>query len=419
MNKTLVLLLAVIPLIGQDCIGVHYEVTVEPKGDGFQRTVKARENKATDDGTKMVPVTDELQRIAKLYNQPAPAGDSVTGVFAERGPDDVGGAGFYTRYASPMGTVWGYIERVRGNDDLVSQIERINKGADQTVALLSGWVRAEMGDSPRSRKLRSFIAGPLRRDLKNIALATWAAKFTSDHTSSDRARDIKEAVEKDMFARLVAYVLERGYIQARDVPVIARAAGSETPGPAFDLLRRFLATEMGVAVNQPIPEALDFLADPDTAQESLEAYLLGTKQYKQLLAKHAREDKKAPAPIEVFHEPLASIAVPFWGFMVTPDEVKLALVTGVEPMYHNGTWDAQKGKVTWKTTVREGDNAKIQLPAVFWAVWSKPDEAFSEETLRPPRAERRQTRRVLYLACRPHRGRSQTVGRAHRQPQAR
>jgi len=48
-------------------------------------------------------------------------------------------------------------------------------------------------------------------------------------------------------------------------------------------------------------------------------------------------------------------------------------------MYHNGTWDAQKGKVTWKTTVREGDNAKIQLPAVFWAVWSKPDEAFQKK----------------------------------------
>ena len=385
MKKTLVLLLAVVPLLGQDCIGVHYEVTVEPKGDGFQRTLTAETRKDQGSNQDLDPATEELKRIAKLYNQPAPAGDTVTGLFAERGPDDVGGAGFYTRYASPMGTVWGYIERVRGNDDLVSQIERIRKGVDQTVALLGGWVRAEMGDSPRSRKLRAFIDGPLRRDLENIAIYMWAAKFSSDHKLSEQAKEAEKAAQQEMLSRLIAYVLERGYIQARDVPVIVRAFQSDTPGPVFDLLRRFVATRMGVAVNQPIPKALDFLSSADRAQQSLEAYLTGTEQYKQLLAKHKREnpkpdeDETPPAPSEVLHGPLEALAVPFWGFLTTPDGMKLALRTGVKPMYHNGKWDADAGKVTWGTTVRKGEKARSQLPAVFWAVWSKSDEAFQKK----------------------------------------
>ena len=382
MKKTLVLLLAAVPLLGQDCIGVHYEVTVEPKGDGFQRTLTAQTRKDENSERKVDPAAEELKRIAKLYNQPAPAGDTVTALFAERGPDDIGGAGFYTRYASPMGTVWGYIERIRGNDDLVSQIERIRKGVDQTVALLGGWVRAEMGDSPRRDKLCAFIGGPLRRDIENVAIYMWVAKFSSDHKSSEQAKEAEKTAQQDLAARLTAYVLERGYVRARDVPVIARAVRSDAPGPAFDLLRRFLATKMGVAVNQPVPEALDFLSGPARAQQSLEAYLMGTEQYKQLLAEHKRkkpkpdENKPAPAPTEVLHEPLEAFAVPFWGFLTTPDEVKLAVRTGVKPMHHNGKWDADGGKVTWGTTVRKGEKAKSQLPAVFWAVWSKPDEAF-------------------------------------------
>ena len=385
MRKTLLLLVAVIPLIGQDCIGVHYEVTVEPDRDGCKRTVKARSSQEVRDAegktaNKLMPAKDELKRIAALYGQAAPKGDTVTGRFAYQAPSDVGGAGFYARFDSPLGTTWGYVERVRGNDDLASQIDRIRKGADETVPLLSGWFRAELGDSPQADKLCAFIDGPFRRDVENIALYFWAGKFSSDHAGPDKGRS--EAARNDLWARMAAYVLERGYIRPADLPVLIRAGKTETAGPAFMLIQRLAATKMGVPADQAIPRSLAFLADPETARTSLSTYLAGTEQYRKLIATHQRENPQpdkaaqAPDPMGVLEDPLSALAVPLWGFMARPDAVKLSLRTTVEPTGHNGTWDPAAGKVNWASTVRKDDEAQAQLPAVFWALWDKPDVAF-------------------------------------------
>ena len=382
MNKTLVLLVVVIPLVGQDCIGVHYEITVEPGGDGFQRTIKAVSSKRGPEGKPtFVPAKVELDRIAGLYGQAAPTGESITGKFSHRTPNDVGGAGFYKRLASPLGSVFGYVERFRGNDDLAAQIDRIRKGADETVSLLAGWFRAELGRSPQCDKLCAFIKGPFRRDIENVALTVWVGKFSSDHESPGNGK----AAQKDLAARLAVYVLERGYIRADDVPTIVRATQTKKPRAIFDLIRRLAASKMGVPADRAIPKSLAFLADPKTAEESLKAYLAGTEQYKRLLEAHKHKkaqpgDKpEAPDPMKVLQEPILAVAVPFWGFAVRPDEVKLSLLTAVKPMHHNGTWQPEGGKVAWKTTVRRDDERKGQLPAVFWAVWGKPNEPLQKE----------------------------------------
>jgi len=378
MNKTLVLLAAVIPLLGADCIGVRYEIALEPKEDGLQRTITAASAQEGPDGRRAImPDKNELKRIAALYGQAAPTGDAVTGTFSYRTPADVGGAGFYARLSSPMGTAFGYVERIRGNDDLAGQIDRIRHGADKTVDLLAGWLRAELGRSPQCDRLCAFIKGPFRRDLENVALAFWAGKFSSDHEPPGHA----EAAQKDLAARLAVYVLERGYIRADDVPTIVRAAQTDQPGTIFKLIQRLVATKMGIPADRAVPKSLAFLAGPKTAEASLKAYLAGTEQYKGLLKAHRQEQAEPddtpdpPDPMEVLLEPLVDLAVPFWGFLTRADQVTLALATGVEPMHHNGTWVPQGGKVTWKTTIRTGDKAKGQLPAVFWAVWGKPNRA--------------------------------------------
>ncbi len=384
MARTLILLAAVIPLIGQDCIGVRYDVTVEPGHDGCKRTVKARSHQEVRDEQgkttrKLMPDRDELKRIAALYGQPAPQGDAVVGQFAYRAPSDVGGAAFYARFASPLGTVRGYVERIRGHDDLASQIDLIRKGADETLALLKGWFRSELGDSPQTDTLCAFIDGPFRRDVENVALYFWASKFWTDHAGDDNPP--VQAAQKDLVARLAAYLLERDYIRPDDLPIIIRAGQTDKPAPAFRLIRRFVATKMGIPADKPIPKSLAFLTDPETARKSLEIYLTGTEQYRELLDKHRREnpqpddDDEAPEPWEIIGESVYALAVPMWGFFQRPDAVKLSLATRAEPMHHNGTWDGEEGKVVWQTTVRGGDRARTQLPAVFWALWDEPNGA--------------------------------------------
>jgi hypothetical protein len=47
--------------------------------------------------------------------------------------------------------------------------------------LLLGWFESELSADPRFGKLREFVDGQFRRDLKNASLYVWCSEFLSQH----------------------------------------------------------------------------------------------------------------------------------------------------------------------------------------------------------------------------------------------
>lgn len=390
MNRTLaVVMVALAAGVGQGCMRTEYTVDIEPTDEGFTRTVRAGTPHVPEgsDETVLAADQEELNRLADLYGQGPSDGVAVRGRFAADTPNDIGGAGVCKAFRSPMGEAWYYAERLRGDDDVVRQIERIRKGVDEIVGVLTGWFRAEMGASAETDKLRDFLNGPFRRDVENLAVYMWVDKFSSDHKSP-----YAKAAGGDLAARIGVYVLERGYVRVEDVPRLTRAVRKGQYDVLCAFLQRTLATRMGVPAGDPIPKSLAFLARPEAITQSLGAYLAGTEKYKQLLDEHQRknpppaagdevadgddEGKEAPHPVAVLGEPLLAVAVPFWGFLRSYDRVNMSLTTGVEPTAHNGKWDSTTGKVRWTCDVHLVGGRKSELPAIMWATWQKPNEAF-------------------------------------------
>src|SRR5882724_10081227 len=164
MKKYLVLCLAIVALLVTGCPRNEYTVKLKPRGKVMERKLLFYCADGTD--TNGVPKyqdfsTNELAAIAKEY----PAG-SVTqdgerhfaaGEFAGEMPDEVGGAGSYTNQDTSLGSAGFYLERFRGNDDLVGMTEERFKAADQLTDLLIGWSKAELGGEAHYPELRRFL----------------------------------------------------------------------------------------------------------------------------------------------------------------------------------------------------------------------------------------------------------------------
>ena len=65
--------------------------------------------------------------------------------------------GGFTNFVSSLGTGWIYVERFRGNDNLLSRINQATQAADQLVDLLVSWSRVELGKHPKYANLRRFL----------------------------------------------------------------------------------------------------------------------------------------------------------------------------------------------------------------------------------------------------------------------
>jgi hypothetical protein len=85
-------------------------------------------------------------------------------------PADIGGSGTWQRVTSPMGSVYIYAERFRGDDDLVGQIEARLRATDGMADLLIAWFESELSGDPGWPVLRAFMDTQLRHDMKNLSL---------------------------------------------------------------------------------------------------------------------------------------------------------------------------------------------------------------------------------------------------------
>lgn len=336
------------------------------------------------------------QKIAEGYGAEPPEFGAVkaafSGVFAERMPADVGGAGFYREFASSLGTTRVYLERFRGEPDLLAQIERQNEAVDAAVDVILGWLETRVKGEEGAERLLAWVGTDLRRDWKNLALYNWmaqeeiAAVESPGPASGEAAQQQFMRAYEGLMARSAHFLVERGYLTLAEAPALLAEAGNEGPESLdiLPLLRRQVATRMG---REELPAALlaDF-ASSEALQSSLVAYLAGSDAMQRLLLTWAGKRQAAGAPIDddgkegsLFRAALmATIAIPLFR---NYDDLAVRLQTGREPIATSGVWDSGTGTVSWSARLQVKPGEAAGRPLLAYAVWAEPAAAAQRELL--------------------------------------
>ena len=357
------------------CQHNYYVLEITPEGNAIQRVLTCWQQ-VDQQPPRLNPLpADELARIEKLYGKPPAGADKgkriFRGRFTGKTPADVGGAGSYTHFASPLGTLSAYAERFRGNDDPEALWAKRRAAVDQLIDLVLGWLESELKADPNFPKLRQFLDKDLRYDLKNIAFYVLAGNSLEGQKGAERG---------DPWARAAQYLYERGYFTPKEVPMLVRAAESSDPAALLAVVQRFLAGKMGVAPKEPIPPSLAFLADAKRVEQSWNGYVRTTELFKKRQADWEKEQKKEPNPKppltpEQLLENLIVEAFLDTDVLFSANNLEVKLACGVEPFATNGQWDAKDKAVTWKASL-----SKDKSPPEFcYAFWSEPNPANQEK----------------------------------------
>lgn len=387
--------LAILSVLAIGCPHVEYRLEMTPTDDGrMERRITVwvesdgREERCTSEGLNQLRA-----RYPNCLSDPSDIRQTFAGTFATSMPSDAGGAGYLLHVRTSLGSASAYSERFCGSDDLSPAIDRFLAAADRTVDILVGWFESELGEDARFPRLREFIDGEFRRDLKNFGVTLWLGG------ASDRPLD-------EGAARITQYFAERGYFEVEELPAILAQLypcfhGSVPDIATTDILRRvqrLVATRMGVPRDQPIPQSLRFLDDLESASKSLNRYVRSTEEFQAYCQKVREEAATQPLqtqptqPIEPHPERFISrrldaltesildlVDIDLLGFGRRLDHhVEASLSLPVNPVGTNGTWDEPNGKVTWSGNIRHGTTAG-HLPTFFYAVWAVPDEDFQKK----------------------------------------
>lgn len=287
-------------------------------------------------------------------------------------PNDVGGSGSYTHWNTSLGSASAYVERFRGNDDLLADMERRQAAADRTVDLLTGWLASELEGEPGFAELREFLENHFRRDLKNLSLYGWAYGVVAD----DQATALPECL-----IRIGQYLVERSYFSPDELPALTRAAQEiEYEGPArmLTVVQRFASSKMGIADDQPIPAGLQFLGDYAALKASLDEYLRQTDEFQQSLAAWNRDrttnpEAEQPEPGAMFGELIAGAFIPAFD-LGRSDQLKVKFAAASEPFLTNGQWNPQDKHVHWSHEMLAADADPSESPTILYALMGQPDE---------------------------------------------
>lgn len=341
--------------LGFGCEEYEYKVEMEACESGLQRKLVC-----TGDFNSV-----ELERINRIYPKRLNK-NTFIGTFSDRLPNDIGGAGFYSRISTKMGTSHLYTERLRGDDDLVKHIEDIKDKVNKLVNFFCGWLDYEFGNDSRLIKLREFCRNDLRRDVENYVFYYWLT-FVENQDSDVEITDVA--------MRLLQYLLERDYLDASDVQWMAQKHDSIQEEEALGLLRKMLAKKLGYLDPNTTEDFFALLTDEEKLLESMGRYLATTDEYlKYWNTKKIEEGDpniKPPDPFEFLSEEID------FEFELWPPKYKVEAKIKCHnvPFNTNGIWDANTAEICWSGNLtKEG-----YIPEFFYCLWSNPEESFQKQ----------------------------------------
>lgn len=355
------------------CVNVDYQIEMSLDEDGrLHRRVSGWRQRQEDERTIIESVSDEeLAAMGADYGASSVTDDegrvTFTGVFQGTTPNDVGGAGTVATWTNSLGTMTVYSERIRGSDDLANRWEERQRRIDRLCELMGGWARENAAYHEDGAELDEFISGPLRDDLRNVAMHYWTIAASEPLFEQD-------AVEP--FVRLMQFGIEHGYLTADDLPKLLRF-DSSAPREQIDFVVDILDRKRGPHA-RPLPEVLPVLKSPQWFEDSIADYMQRTPEYAEAIDPDddvaARRQKALQVPSGLL---LSALFMDEWlGFF---DNVAIRFNADQEPYQTNGQWDAEQRCVTWNHSVESrGLPPRHVLPVICFAIWAVPAVEFQE-----------------------------------------
>jgi tRNA-Thr(GGU) m(6)t(6)A37 methyltransferase TsaA len=311
-------------------------------------------------------------KLKKLYSKQVDK-NTYEGSFRENLPDDVGGFGRYVHLGNPMGDVYIYVERFRGNDAQAPDIEKAFDATDYLVDSIIDWLEFELGDNPNFEKLRVFCNEELREDAKNLTVYMWMGNRVSENP------------EEDTMVRMMLYLYERDYFTLGDISSFVASTNQEAW--ILSYLRRLTGKKLGYSNTEEVVEELEFLKDRNTVQQSVSRFLKSPKMYDKVI-QEARErsgdsnlivdpnwfddsNNIGELLFEIHGIELETFFLDFEIFGGNPDKINIKLDCPRKPFETNGKWDDVTKQLSWSKEI-EAD----QLPFVCYATIGTPNGAF-------------------------------------------
>jgi hypothetical protein len=361
-------------ICGSGCTRQVYELELTPDGNSIQRTLSVwnETTRPNSPQAKTSPLkASDLARIRPFYDR---QNDHVetdrhtfTGRFQSDMPGDIGGAGSYTFFESPLGSTSLYCERFRGNDDLKQSMQERLDAIDKFIGLLLDWVDHEFANSTVHAGLKQLLDHKIRRDLENLSL------YCLTHGLHGDLGD--ERIGQQLMARLLQYFVERDYFAVSDLPRVLRVLHSEDKHRIAGLLHELLIRKLEIAPDAPAALSFEIFRDPDRLESSLRASIKKSELYAKELVEYKRKEKLVdnepvtkdlddPLGLLLKYALQATLPHLFSG----RTEVRVTLHCDTAPFATNGNWADDLKAVTWKDFIEGRD-----LPAMAFAVWSLPN----------------------------------------------
>jgi len=379
MKKTTLAFMATLLVFSTGCPHNNYEVTLTPRGDEVERTVQFYrsdgQSSSTTNSTYEPFDPEELASISAFYPEDGLTSDgdrhTVRGKFHGALPGDIGGAGWYRRLTTNLGEACFYVERFRGNDDVVRMLAERFRAADQLTDLVVGWVKLEFMSEPGFANLHQFIDHDFRQDLKNWSIYGWMGEGLKPDDSSD-----------EYSVRFGQYLIEREYVTDEEAPgLIWGQMDDETV--LCSLLQQLIARKLEVPQEQPMPAALVFIADPKALSDSWDNYITNTDAYREKLRiwenyKTTNPQAKKPDPDSVLEDLINVLGES--GNVGGGNHLSVKLTLPSEPLRTNGKWDETNQWVVWESGLA-GKYEISRLPVICYADWVAPREDFQWDHL--------------------------------------
>lgn len=360
------------------CSTQHYEITMTPKGDRVERTLTLSRTSGSE--TNFLPVAiDEVNQIAAAYHHEVPPEMNrhfrFQARFWKQLPNDVGGHGTYVNWTSPCGSVTGYIERFRGSDDLIGELDARREAVAQLIDLFDRWGKTEWGTAVWFQRFRESLHSTVRRDFENLSCLMFISQM------SDRKPD---DIHDDIAARIVQYLLERKYLEPEEVPLWFRAL-RESPSShdeklSLALMQSFVIRLFHLPDDPQTRASLPLDFEDKALTQRLEQFLAKTPEYRELQRITGEDNLE---PFDVIERLLYRAILPM-GVLKPSDHVVLRLDTAQQPLKTNGTWNAERKTVEWDFSVEansdemEGIDEGHQIPRICYATWAVPNTEYQQ-----------------------------------------
>jgi hypothetical protein len=371
------------------CKSTRFELELRPDGDNLQRKVTTWVQDTKDDETVIVEYpAEELQHFAEIYGIAVPEDLVAKHVFEEsfQGsmPNDLGGSGWYLHRETSMGSSYAYLERF-GDDQIAPDLRSRELNAHRTIDVFVAWLDTEYSKNNDSAEFRSFVDTVVREDFWNIVLYSWGYDlFAAEIQPSDADID-EELVLTHLGIRVAAYLAEHGYFDPLQAVQYLRAGQvwdyTDDPKPVLELITRSIATKMGVAPGDPLPEPLvDLVLDWEQWLESFYEFANNSDEVRAMVEAWNLTEREPFDPESekqsILEQLLDRAILPeFDIFGNVGDRLEVALHVPVEPVYTNGEWDGE-GAVRWTEYVRGRRGVGENLPDILHAIWSEPATEF-------------------------------------------